>query len=261
MDDIWEILGIEPSHDAAVIKGAYAHQTHQYHPEENPEMFLRLRKAYQAAMAYCDSFQQQERAPEEQVDSFPDIFEDQNEDHAQQTKDQIEDIGWQIIAEEQEQENNPYMEHSAHKQFFTLYTGKQRNNPKLWMDYFTSSAFLEVHREPAFTALLLEDVEQQQDNPPGREFLTWLHIAYQFTSSETVNPAIPGGRERQFELRGSGFEGIESIFQIAVRGPVPRQLRGNERAMSISFSDYHFLMRLAEEEAGMTRLSQPPEAF
>lgn len=247
MDDIWEILGIEPSHDVAVIKGAYAHQTHQYHPEENPEMFLRLRKAYQAAMAYCDSFQQQERAPEEQVDSFPDIFEDQNEDHAQQTKDQTEDIGWQIIAEEQEQENNPYMEHSAHKQFLTLYTGKQRNNPKLWMDYFTSSAFLEVHREPAFTALLLEDVEQQQDNPPGREFLTWLHIAYQFTSSETVNSAIPGGRERQFELRGSGFEGIESIFQIAVRGPVPRQLRGNERAMSISFSDYHFLMRLAEE--------------
>lgn len=273
MEDIWEILGIEPSHDASVIKRAYAQQTHRYHPEENPEMFLRLRKAYQAAMAYCDSVSQQGQAPnwvpdKQWVDNrrilenlpepghVPDrqwiendsTFEQQNKDNAWQKETQQEDTGWQIIAKEQEQENNPYIGHDAHKQFLILYTGKQRNNPKLWMDYFTSSAFLEVHREPAFTALLLADVEQQeQDNPPSREFLTWLHIAYQFTSSETVNPAIPGGRKRQFELRGSGFEGIESIYQIAAKGPVPRQFRGNERALSISFSDYHFLMRLAEE--------------
>ena len=288
MEDMWEILGIEPSHDASVIKKAYAQQTHRYHPEENPEMFLRLRKAYQAAMAYCDNDSQQgqalkmqwkesndtkesllksehapdrqwkesndtkesllepQHAPDRQLIEKDSIFEQQNQENAWKKKTQQEDIGWQIIAKEQEKENNPYIEHDAHKQFLILYTGKQRNNPKLWMDYFTSSAFLEVHREPEFTALLLEDVEQQE-NPPGREFLTWLHIAYQFTSSETVNPVLPGGRERRFELRGSGFEGIDSIYQIAVRGPVPKQFRGNECALSISFSEYHFLMRLAEE--------------
>ncbi|MDE6056364.1 MAG: J domain-containing protein, partial [Lachnospiraceae bacterium] len=208
MDDIWNILGIEPSRDEAVIKKAYAQRTHQYHPEENPEMFLRLRKAYQAALAYCDStgedihyqereyfpepehtpenFPEPEYTPEKQLPEKDSIFENQNEDNIREKEDQQGDIGWQIVAEEQEQESNPYIEHDAHKQFLTLYTGKQRGNPKLWMDYFTSSAFLEVHREPAFTALLLEDVEQQeQDNPPNREFLTWLHIAYQFTSSET----------------------------------------------------------------------------
>ncbi|MDE7417788.1 MAG: J domain-containing protein [Lachnospiraceae bacterium] len=260
MDDIWNILGIEPSRDEAVIKKAYAQQTRQYHPEENPEMFLRLRKAYQAALAYCDStgedFHHQEHenspepehTPEKQLLEKDSIFENQNEDNIWEKEDQQEDIGWQIVAEEQEQESNPYIEHDAHKQFLTLYTGKQRNNPKLWMDYFTSSAFLEVHREPAFTALLLEDVEQQeQDNPPNREFLTWLHIAYQFTSSETANSAVPGGKERQFGLRGSSFEGIESIFRIAAKGPVPRQFRGNECALSISFSEYNFLMRLVEE--------------
>ena len=55
MENIWEILGIEPSQDTAVIKKAYAQQTRKYHPEENPELFLRLRKAYEAALAYCDS--------------------------------------------------------------------------------------------------------------------------------------------------------------------------------------------------------------
>ena len=35
MENIWEILGIEPSQDTAVIKKAYAQQTRKYHPEEN----------------------------------------------------------------------------------------------------------------------------------------------------------------------------------------------------------------------------------
>ncbi|MDE5825701.1 MAG: hypothetical protein K2H91_13590, partial [Lachnospiraceae bacterium] len=195
-----------------------------------------------------DNFQQQECEPDNQSMDNDSIFESQNKDPAWETKNQTEDIGWQIIAEEQEQENNPYIDHDAHKQFLALYTGKQRNNPKLWMDYFTSSAFLEVYREPAFTALLLDDVEQQgQDNPPNREFLTWLHIAYQFTSFDTKNSSMPGGRERKFELQGADFEGIESIFQIAAKGPVPKQFRGNERALSISFSEYRYLMCLAEE--------------
>lgn len=73
MGDIWEILGIKPSRDAAAIKKAYARQTHRYHPEEDPEMFLQLRKAYQTAMEYCDSFQGQERASEEQYKKGDDI--------------------------------------------------------------------------------------------------------------------------------------------------------------------------------------------
>lgn len=271
MENIWEILDIEPSQDTAVIKRAYAQQTRKYHPEENPELFLRLRKAYEAALAYCDSSQQQvfgkqfegdsiqenfpkgfsetERAPEKQLMENDSIHE--GESGADTRKNQANlsvNTGWQIIAEEQETEDNPYIDHDAHKQFLTLYTGKQRNNSKLWLEYFTSPAFLQVHREPAFTALLLEDVEQQQpDNPPGREFLTWLQIAYQFTSHEIGNPSMPGGGKRQFSLQGIRFEGIESIFQIAVQGPVPRQIRGNERALSISFSEYNTLMRLARE--------------
>lgn len=283
MGDIWEILGIKPSRDAAAIKKAYARQTHRYHPEEDPEMFLQLRKAYQTAMEYCDSFQGQERASEEQYKKGDDISGSAREQECTSegqykksddisgsvreqectSKEQFKESddtsgsfreqgqtseynGWQIVAEEQELSDNPYIGHEAHRQFLILYTGNQRKNPKLWMDYFTSPAFLEVYRESAFTALLLAEVEQHaQDAPPGREFLTWLHIAYLLTSQETGD--LSGGRERRFHMQDTAFDGIESIFQIAVKGPVPKQFAGNEYAMFISFSEYRYLMRIAEE--------------
>jgi len=49
-DNIWRLLQIEPTRDQAQIKKAYAVQSRIYHPEENPQEFMRLRKAYQLAM-------------------------------------------------------------------------------------------------------------------------------------------------------------------------------------------------------------------
>ena len=239
MEDIWKLLGIAPGSDVTAIKKAYAQQARKYHPEENPEMFLQLRKAYQAALNYNDSPKQQKEAPEPEIP---------HNEAAPESR--VEDTGWHIavVEQEQESEQNPYMEHSARKRFLDLYTGSQRKNPKLWMDYFTSPEFLEVYREPAFTALLLEDVErQEQVCPPNREFLTWLHIAYLFSSREVEDPSLPGSRGRQFQLfEGAGFDGIEAIFRIAIKGPVPKQPKGNELAMFISFSEYRRLMELAE---------------
>ena len=47
MGEFWNILGLEPTRDIAVIKRAYARKTRTCHPEENPQGFLELRKAYQ----------------------------------------------------------------------------------------------------------------------------------------------------------------------------------------------------------------------
>lgn len=138
---------------------------------------------------------------------------------------------------------NPYMEHEAYRQFLKLYTGGQRRNPKSWMDYFTSEAFLEVHREPAFTALLLAEVERHKDCPPTREFQTWLRVAYQFTAVNTN-----WGQKQKFGVTAdTDFDGIESIFQIAGKGPEPKRMAGNEQGMSICFSEYHQLMQYAQD--------------
>ncbi|MDR2655872.1 MAG: hypothetical protein LBC56_07405 [Oscillospiraceae bacterium] len=48
----WDILGISMTDNVAAIKQAYAQQTRLYHPEEYPQEFQRLRKAYSFAISY-----------------------------------------------------------------------------------------------------------------------------------------------------------------------------------------------------------------
>lgn len=49
-DTIWDILGIPPTSDKRAIKKAYAAKCAACHPEEHPEEFDRLHKAYTAAV-------------------------------------------------------------------------------------------------------------------------------------------------------------------------------------------------------------------
>lgn len=50
MKNIWEWLEISPTTDKAEIKKAYAAQSKKYHPEDHPEEFAQLRKAYKLAL-------------------------------------------------------------------------------------------------------------------------------------------------------------------------------------------------------------------
>ncbi|MFD2657035.1 J domain-containing protein [Gracilibacillus thailandensis] len=49
----WNLLGIEPTKDLNVIKKAYAKQLPQFHPEDDPEGYQQLRKAYEEAIEYA----------------------------------------------------------------------------------------------------------------------------------------------------------------------------------------------------------------
>ncbi|MBS5111086.1 MAG: J domain-containing protein [Coprobacillus cateniformis] len=55
MKSIWDILGIEPTHDKKIIKQAYASQSKFCHPEDNPEAFKVLQQAYKSALAYASN--------------------------------------------------------------------------------------------------------------------------------------------------------------------------------------------------------------
>lgn len=231
MEDIWKLLDMEPSTDTDVIKRAYARQTHKYHPEENPEMFLRLRKAYQAAMAYSE--REQTGAPEIRDSAAIPLMPSEEKTPL------AEESGWQLITEESKE--NPYRKHEAYHQFTALYTGSQRKNAKVWLDYFTSAPFLEVYRERAFAELLWEEIEKQEISP-SREFLTWLHIAYLIDASYVQSWEIQQFRAEKWAV----FDGIEFIYLIAEKGPVPKRRTGNELSMFFSFSEYCYLMRLAK---------------
>lgn len=43
---IWEWLEIEPTGEISEIRAAYARQVKKYHPEDTPEEFEQLQKAY-----------------------------------------------------------------------------------------------------------------------------------------------------------------------------------------------------------------------
>lgn len=49
----WEWLAISPTTDIAAIKKAFAARIKEYHPEEHPEEFMALQKAYKSAIAYA----------------------------------------------------------------------------------------------------------------------------------------------------------------------------------------------------------------
>jgi len=51
-DKAFKILEIEPTDDKKKIKIAYSKMLKEYHPEEFPEMFMKIREAYQTALAF-----------------------------------------------------------------------------------------------------------------------------------------------------------------------------------------------------------------
>ena len=51
-DEAFKILEIDPTDDKKKIKIAYSKILKEYHPEEFPEMFMKIRKAYQTALEF-----------------------------------------------------------------------------------------------------------------------------------------------------------------------------------------------------------------
>ena len=51
-DEAFKILEIEPTNDKKKIKIAYSKILKEYHPEEFPEMFMKIREAYQTALEF-----------------------------------------------------------------------------------------------------------------------------------------------------------------------------------------------------------------
>jgi len=236
MDQIWSILELEPTRDVSAIRRAYADKSRACHPEEDPTGFMRLREAYQAALAYAEgnaAVQPQMTPSETARAALPQQQEngedgrEPDEEGGELAQERPDNIGWSLLEEAPDDSPNPYADHEAIHKFVDLYAGKQRKNPKLWMDYFTSNTFLDVAWEPRFTELMLEKVtEVERELPPNKEFLIWLAVAY---------PDTPGEE----------LECMDAVRRIMAKVSGPKPLRGNEFAIAQSFLDYNHLARLA----------------
>ena len=119
MVDLWSVLGLEePTQDVSAIRRAYARKVRECHPEEDPEGFLRLREAYQAALAYAErSASPPPPAPaapagKQDAAQAEDGEEDRELDEDGETE-QAEFHGWIIPEQEPEDRPNPYEDSEA----------------------------------------------------------------------------------------------------------------------------------------------------
>ncbi|MFC2542773.1 MAG: J domain-containing protein, partial [Leptotrichia hofstadii] len=53
--EAFKILEIEPTIDKKKIKVAYSKMLKKYHPEDFPEMFMRINEAYETALGYTEN--------------------------------------------------------------------------------------------------------------------------------------------------------------------------------------------------------------
>lgn len=262
-NSIWNLLQIEPTTDQALIKKAYAVQTRIYHPEENPEEFMRLREAYNLAMQWAE-----ESGDEEIFLGSENVYEEEKQQSVQAQKQ--EPAGDRKPEEEPEQDgepagreevphfvfrrdtggSNPYRESEAYRAFLTVYKKENQKNWKLWMEYITSPDFLSVFQEEEFCALIEETVrEKEPEFRPGQEFIKSLYTAYCFSAMDTGG--YDGEDQRRFRQEQNACTVPEPIFDIARAYPIPRKMTGNDYTMKAAFSNYYHL-RSMEEGGGWT---------
>lgn len=64
--DAFQILGISDTSDKKAIKRAYASLVKKYHPEDNPEQWAEVHKAYENALAYANLISKMSKSHEKE---------------------------------------------------------------------------------------------------------------------------------------------------------------------------------------------------
>ena len=96
--NIWQILGISYTTDINEIKQAYARRAKECHPEEHPEEFNRLQKAYKSAVQIAKSRKAYEKAREEAEREEPEREEmEVSEQAAKPAGEAVEEPSEQIL--------------------------------------------------------------------------------------------------------------------------------------------------------------------
>lgn len=143
--NIWQILGISYTTDINEIKQAYARRAKECHPEEHPEEFNRLQKAYKSAVQVAKSRKAYEKAREEAekkaaeasaqtVDSVKDVVEEPSEQILWAAKQAMEKLSDQTAEAVEETVERPF---EQKEDFF-------REEPS---DFFTYFDYSEIQYE------------------------------------------------------------------------------------------------------------------
>ena len=251
MSDFWEVLGIVPTTDKAVIKRAYAALAKKYHPEQYPEEFLNLRNAYESAMNYASGgsggfivkseLQNAISIPQKtEKTNAEEIYQAEQAEKINEEEQEISESGYWDLSKLSEQSEVDCTEALA--QFLDLYKSGKRNDAKQWYIYFTSPSFLEVWREESFTTMMWNAVlENMEEYPINKTFAKCLNAVYGcFVYAPQSFTEIQYNNHVLFD----GFANIEKILELS--GNIGKMTQ-NDLSMFISFCEYRLLVSFAEE--------------
>lgn len=148
MDTIWNILGVHENASVEEIRTAYATAAQECHPEEKPQEFARLQKAYKEALKYAR--QSGIHGSEEMVTK--------EEPVAQAVSTPLMDrLMEQETVEQEKSVNTPAMQ-----KFKEIFMDENRRNDRTeWRDFFISETFLDEQYEEAFVRSVHDFLKQQ----------------------------------------------------------------------------------------------------
>lgn len=271
--NIWRVLGLEPTRDVAAIRRAYAAAAKKYHPEEQPEEFQVVRKAYEQALAYArsapESSAREGGTPPELRKKYTNI---ENKSAPKKgvatggtylgpaggrpgprrsgprTGRRVPPVGpagggpepdW-LREETAEGQTEIFSRHPAMAAFRELWRQeKKRGDKSVWREYFSSPDFLAVQREEGFATALLEFVESEAKSGQSvpQRFLRELAIVYGVRYS---------GRAPVY-LSFAAFPGIDHIRSILLLGqPLDRLSHEEDKIWAACWRDYFELLSIAK---------------
>ncbi len=229
-EEIWRTLGITPTVDEKSIRKAYATLSRKIHPEEQEEAFLKLKKAYELAMAW---------AKREKIKNKPELLQNLERTLAVSKKNKKASSGsklFELFPQEQD-----FSEHPAFEEFYHLYFVVGEYNENRWKRYFLSADFLDVFLEEGFLVKICETLTKTSNY--NIVFYRYLLLVYQIYplphSIETVAVDCKGVNRL-----------IELYHLLKHTLSFPKGLSGEDMTFFLGFLDYYQILYL-EKERGM----------
>ena len=164
--NIWEILGIEPTKDKKAIKRAYAAQTKVVHPEEKPEEFKRLYEAYQAALRYAESKENQKidfgrygRSTNEKYSMSTNA--EYGKDTYEEYSETSDDDNTELVSFFHENQDKQQQRVEAFMQYWQDFDSPYRNPEASarWREYLASEDFQNIRWSSRIVKFIAEEID------------------------------------------------------------------------------------------------------
>jgi len=156
----WGILGIAPTKDKTVIKKAYAEQLKLHHPEDDPDGFQQVRKAYESALQYAKDI---ERDTATITDAS--IDEQNSEVHWNQY---VYDESEVIIGTEANKATDELIEEFMKKVLVVYNSARLRKNRSRWKSLLENEAYWNLDLKKKLSYRLLSLLEEHYQQPKLR---------------------------------------------------------------------------------------------